>query len=83
MFLIGSSLGSIIKKGGFGIPLLIAILFFVLFHVISMVGEKSAKDLSLTPLEGMWMANLFFIPIVFLLLYLSRINFNLSNIINK
>lgn len=83
MFLIGSSLGSIIKKGGFGIPLLISILLFVLYHVLSMIGEKSAKDLTLTPIEGMWMANLCFIPFTLLLIYLSRINFNLSNIIGK
>ena len=48
-----------------------------------MIGEKSAKDLTLTPIEGMWMANLCFIPFTLLLIYLSRINFNLSNIIGK
>ena len=83
MFLIGSSLGSIIKKGGFGIPVLISILFFVLFHVINMIGEKSAKDLSLTPFEGMWLANIFFIPLVILLFFLSKRNFNFSNIIKN
>ena len=46
MFLIGAPLGAIIKKGGLGIPLLIAILFFIVYYVISIMGEKYARELA-------------------------------------
>ena len=52
MFLIGAPLGSIVRKGGFSIPLLISILLFVIYYVISISGEKTAKDLSISPFEG-------------------------------
>ncbi len=52
---IGAPLGAIIRKGGFGWPILLAILFFVLFILLSMVGEKLAKNLVLPSFWGMWM----------------------------
>ena len=74
MFLIGAPLGSIIRKGGFSIPLLISILLFVLYYVISITGEKTAKDLSASPLEGMWISNFVFIPISLILISLALRN---------
>ncbi|MBK8291459.1 MAG: LptF/LptG family permease [Flammeovirgaceae bacterium] len=44
MFLIGAPLGAIIKKGGLGVPVLMSILFFILFYVLSLMGEKWAKQ---------------------------------------
>jgi len=72
LFLIGAPLGSIIRKGGFGIPVLVSVLFFILFHVVNMVGEKSAKDLSMQAFEGMWLANLVFLPLAIFLIYKSK-----------
>jgi lipopolysaccharide export system permease protein len=57
MFLIGAPLGSIIKKGGLGVPVLVSILFFIVFYVLSLMGEKWAKQSVLTVGEGMWLAN--------------------------
>ena len=71
MFFVGASIGSIVRKGGFSIPLLISIILFVVYYVISISGEKTAKDLSVSPLEGMWIANFIFIPISILLFYLA------------
>ena len=71
MFFVGASVGSIVRKGGFSIPLLISIILFVVYYVISISGEKTAKDLSVSPLEGMWIANFIFIPISILLFYLA------------
>jgi lipopolysaccharide export system permease protein len=68
MFLIGAPLGAIIKKGGLGVPVLMSILFFILFYVLSLMGEKWAKQ-SLVSVEiGMWLANttLFLIGFIFL-----------------
>jgi len=69
LFIIGSSLGAIIRKGGFGIPILVSILFFVIYHVINTYGEKQAKELLMDPTIGMWLANLIFLPISLFLLY--------------
>jgi len=74
MFLIGAPLGAIIRKGGFSVPLLISILLFVVYYVISITGEKTAKDLSASPLEGMWISNFVFIPISLILISLALRN---------
>ena len=68
-FIIGSSLGSIIRIGGVGLPMLISIILFVIYHVLYMVGEKAVKEFTLLPYEGMWLANLVFFPISIFLLY--------------
>jgi lipopolysaccharide export system permease protein len=57
MFLIGAPLGSIIKKGGLGVPVLVSILFFIVFYVLSLMGEKWAKQGILSVSQGMWLAN--------------------------
>ncbi|HRF32719.1 MAG TPA: LptF/LptG family permease [Cyclobacteriaceae bacterium] len=68
MFLIGAPLGAIIKKGGLGVPVLMSILFFILFYVLSLMGEKWAKQSVLSVETGMWLANvtLFIIGFMFL-----------------
>ena len=72
LFLIGAPLGAIIRKGGFGIPVLVSVLFFLLYHVLSIIGEKSAKDLSLQAYQGMWLTNIVFTPIALFLIYKAR-----------
>lgn len=68
MFLIGAPLGAIIKKGGLGVPVLMSILFFILFYVLSLMGEKWAKQSVLSVEIGLWLANatLFTIGFIFL-----------------
>lgn len=68
MFLIGAPLGAIIKKGGLGVPVLVSIVFFIIFYVISILGEKWAKESVVLVPYGMWAANfvLFCVGMVFL-----------------
>lgn len=68
MFLIGAPLGAIIKKGGLGFPILISVIFFIIFHVFNVLGDKWAKDDILPPYIGMWMGNfaLFWVGLFFL-----------------
>ncbi len=72
LFLIGAPLGSIIRKGGFGLPVLVSVFFFLIYHVLSMIGEKSAKDLSVQAYEGIWLANIVFTPIALFLIYKAK-----------
>ncbi|MBC6612923.1 LptF/LptG family permease [Hymenobacter sp. BT507] len=72
MFLIGAPLGAIIKKGGLGVPLLIAILFFIIYYVVSIMGEKYAREMILTVPLGMWLADLVLLPVGLFFLYQAR-----------
>lgn len=63
LFMIGAPLGSIIRKGGLGTPLIFAIVFFVLFHLLNTFGEKFAKQGVTSPSAGMWLSTMVLIPI--------------------
>lgn len=63
LFFIGAPLGSIIKKGGFGLPMLFAVIFFVIYLVTSIVGEKTAEQMVITPFQGMWLSTFLLIPV--------------------
>jgi lipopolysaccharide export LptBFGC system permease protein LptF len=69
MFLIGAPLGSIIRKGGIGMPLVFAVVFFVIFFLLNNFGKKFVKEDVLTPIGGMWMATYVLTPIGLFLVY--------------
>lgn len=72
-FFIGAPLGSVIRKGGMGAAIVVAVLFFVFYYVINIIGEKSAREGLLTPAEGMWIASAVLLPIgVFLTAQATR-----------
>jgi len=68
MFLIGAPLGAIIKRGGLGVPFLVSILFFIIYYVLNMQGEKLAKNGVLSPMSGVWMADGILLVIGFIFL---------------
>lgn len=63
LFFIGAPLGAIIKKGGLGMPAVISVGFFVLYYVLSITGEKMAKNEAIDPVIGMWMASVILLPL--------------------
>ena len=63
LFFIGAPLGAIIRKGGLGMPLVISIAMFVLYHILSIVGQKSVTEFVMEPWLGMWLASLAFLPL--------------------
>jgi lipopolysaccharide export system permease protein len=63
LFFIGAPLGAIIRKGGLGMPLVISIIMFVLYHVLTIIGEKAAKSQILEPWFGMWLASMIYFPL--------------------
>jgi lipopolysaccharide export system permease protein len=69
LFFIGAPLGSIIRKGGLGMPLVVAIFFFLIFHLLNMFGEKFVKESFATPFVGMWLAILVLAPVGCFLTY--------------
>ncbi len=78
-FLIGAPLGAIIRKGGLGMPIVISVAFFVLYYVISIMGEKLAKEGSWPAFWGVWMPTLVLLPIA---IYLTWKATNDSGILN-
>jgi lipopolysaccharide export system permease protein len=68
MFLIGAPLGAIIKKGGLGVPVIISIIFFILYYVMSITGKKWAEEGVVTPFLGIWGYSFFLLPVGFFFL---------------
>jgi lipopolysaccharide export system permease protein len=63
LFFIGAPLGAIIRKGGLGLPAVVSVLFFVLYHIISMIGEKSALQDAMPVAQGMWLSSVILLPL--------------------
>lgn len=80
LFFIGAPLGAIIRKGGLGLPVVIAVIFFLFYHIISTVAEKSAKEGSLDPVFGMWMAVIILTPVGAFLTYKATVDSALFDI---
>jgi lipopolysaccharide export system permease protein len=63
LFFIGAPLGAIIRRGGLGLPVVVSVLLFVLFHIISITGEKSVKSGVIDANIGMWVAPVILLPL--------------------
>lgn len=69
LFFIGAPLGAIVRKGGFGAPVVIAALLFMIYFVLISVGESLASQNVTTPAFGMWMSTFIMLPFAFILMY--------------
>jgi lipopolysaccharide export system permease protein len=63
LFFIGAPLGAIIRKGGLGMPAVISTIFFILFWVISFVGEKYTAEGVVPAWQGIWFSSAVLMPI--------------------
>jgi len=68
-FFVGAPLGAIIRKGGLGMPVIISVLIFLIYYVISMVGEKFVRENILPPFVGMWISTFLLVPMGIWLTY--------------
>ena len=68
-FLIGAPLGAIIRRGGLGLPVVVSVIFFVIYYVISLTGEKMAKEGTWDAIYGMWISSFILTPIAIYLTY--------------
>lgn len=62
LFFIGAPMGAIIRKGGLGLPVVIAVFFFVIYHIASITGEKSAKTGDMNVMLGVWFSSMMLFP---------------------
>jgi len=63
LFFIGAPLGALIRKGGFGLPIIIAIILFLTYHFIGIFAKNSAEDSTLNPVIATWLSTLFMLPL--------------------
>lgn len=80
LFLIGAPLGSIIRKGGIGLPLIFAVIFFVIFFLLNNFGKKFVKQDIVQPISGIWLATFVLVPVGIFLTYKAM---NDSQLFNK
>jgi lipopolysaccharide export system permease protein len=69
LFLIGAPLGAIIRKGGLGLPVVVSVIFFLIYYIISTIGEKAVKAGDASPFIGMWISIIVLTPIGIFLSY--------------
>ncbi|MBV8389191.1 MAG: LptF/LptG family permease [Mucilaginibacter sp.] len=69
LFLIGAPMGAIIRKGGLGMPVVVSVIFFLVYYITWTIGEKSAKGGDLSPVIGEWISIIVLTPIGLFLSY--------------
>jgi len=69
MFFIGAPLGSIIRKGGLGLPIVFAVAIFIIFHFINTFGKRVAQENQMPAFIGVWMSSMILTPLALLLTY--------------
>lgn len=63
LFFVGAPLGAIIRKGGMGLPMVVAILIFLTYHFIGIFAKNSAEDGSMSPFLASWLSTLIMLPL--------------------
>ncbi|UZH55460.1 LptF/LptG family permease [Salinimicrobium tongyeongense] len=69
LFFVGAPLGAIIRKGGMGLPMVIAILLFLSYHFIGIFAKNSAEEGQISPFLGTWLSTLIMLPLGIFLTY--------------
>lgn len=86
LFFIGAPLGSIIRKGGFGLPMIMAITIFVIYFFISQLGRNLSEESAISAILGSWLSTLILLPFGLLLTRRATQGmgiFNIDAIFNK
>ena len=78
-FLIGAPLGAIIRKGGIGLPIVISVLFFVIYYMIDTGGARLVREGIWEVYQGMWLSSAVLFPIGIFLTYKATKDSNLFN----
>ena len=68
LFLLAAPLGTIIRKGGLGMPMVVSIVMFILYYVVNMIGVKMGREGLLPEWAGAWLASFFLLPLGLFLL---------------
>ena len=80
LFFIGAPLGAIIRKGGFGMPMVVSVVFFLVYYIISITGEKFVRESLLPAYFGMWLSSIILLPLGIFLTYKATTDSAVLNI---
>jgi lipopolysaccharide export system permease protein len=69
LFFIGAPMGAIVKKGGLGMPVVITVVFFLIYFIFTTIGEEMASEEALSPFMGIWLSSFILTPIALFLTY--------------
>jgi lipopolysaccharide export system permease protein len=69
LFFVGAPLGALIRKGGLGLPMVVAILLFLTYHFIGVFARNSAMDGTINPVIGTWLSTFIMLPLSIYLTY--------------
>ena len=71
LFFVGAPLGALLKRGGIGLPIVAALIIFLIYYIISMAGEEMVKSGTLPPGFGMWLSTICLSPVAIVLTYIA------------
>ncbi len=77
---IGAPLGAIIRKGGLGLPLVLSVLFFIFYYILSLTGEKMVRESILPSPVGMWVSSGVFMVAGIFLTYKATTDSSMLNL---
>lgn len=80
LFFIGAPLGSIIRKGGFGLPMILAISIYVIYFFANTLGRNMAEESSISAITGSWISSALMIPFAFFITRRASKGMGLVNI---
>ncbi len=69
LFFVGAPLGAIIRKGGMGLPIVVAILLFLTYHFIGIFAKNSAENGTIAPFIATWLSTWIMLPLGVYLTY--------------
>ncbi|MCG8700481.1 MAG: LptF/LptG family permease [Bacteroidales bacterium] len=78
--LLGAPLGAIIRKGGLGLPLVISTLFFILWYIVNLTGEKMVRESVVHTVAGMWTPSIVFMMVGIFLTYKATTDSQMMNL---
>jgi lipopolysaccharide export system permease protein len=79
LFFVGAPIGAIIRKGGFGLPMVVSLILFLSYHFIGTFSRNSAEDGSLDPLIASWLPNLIMLPLGLYLIWRASLDKSIFN----
>ena len=82
LFILCAPLGSIIRKGGFGFPVVTALIMFLFYHFLGTFAKNAAEDGSISTFIGSWISNIVMLPIALYLLKRASSDKSILNIDN-
>ena len=82
LFILGAPLGAIIRKGGFGFPVVTALIMFLFYHFLGTFAKNAAEDGSISTFIGSWISNIVMLPIAVYLLKRASSDKSILNIDN-